>query len=234
LTRLECSVDLNHSTGVLTKSGDLSDKAVLAVFHIEQNGSATTNWQPVQIETSDATGNHTINYVRNTRMENGDEGVNYQWGLWPDEPAWKLRVEMSRSAGFGDDELWAPSGLSLVPGDMIDLWRTDKKVQPIAETTIDGHHVQLFPIIQIAPEKTDQNSGMEGVFRIRVNPLPEGSQLTVLAITDERNQPVEINNLGLGGGDYRFGLRKLGNTRTINITLALHRSRYLEFTAKAK
>jgi hypothetical protein len=117
---------------------------------------------------------------------------------------------------------------------MIDLWRNDKKVQPIAEATIDGQHVQLFPIIQIAPDKRDQNSGMEGVFRIRVNPSLEGRQLTVVTITDERNQTVEINNLGSGGGDYRFGLKKLGKTRTINITLALHRSRYLEFTAKAK
>ncbi len=234
LTRLDRSVDLNNSGAVRTKSGDLSNKAVLAIFHTEQNGSAITNWQPVQIETTDATGNRTVNFVWSTALENGDNSVNYQWGLWPDEPAWKLRVEMSRSSGFNRDEIWSPSGLSLTPGDINDLWRNDRKMQPIAETTIDDHHIQLFPIIQIAPDQVHQTGDIEAVFRIHLDPSPEGMRLTIIKITDERNQPVEFQNWGWGGGDYRFGLKKMGNTRTINLTLALHHSRYVEFTAKPK
>jgi len=35
-----------------------------------------------------------------------------------------------------------------------------------------------------------------------------------------------------GDNDYRFGLQELGNARSLNLTLALHRSRFVEFTAK--
>jgi hypothetical protein len=232
LTRLERNVDLNNSETEPTKSRDLGNKAVQVVFRIEQNGNAVTNWRPVQIETMDATGNRTVNRVWDTQTENGDNVVNYQWGLWPDEPAWKLRVEMSRSSGFSPGEIWSPSGLSLTPGDINDLWRNDKSMQPIAEATIDGHHIQLFPIIQIAPEKVRQTGDTEAVFRIHISPPPEGTQLTVITITDDRNDPIEFHDWGSGRGDYRFGMKNMGNTRTLNITLALHRSRYVEFTAK--
>ena len=33
------------------------NKAVLVAFHTEQKGVVMTNWQPIRIETSDATGN---------------------------------------------------------------------------------------------------------------------------------------------------------------------------------
>jgi len=57
-------------------------------------------------------------------------------------------------------------------------------------------------------------------------------RMTMITITDDQGRPIDFNNWGWGGGDFRFSLKKLAGVKTINITLALHRSRYFEFTVK--
>ena len=42
--------------------------------------------------------------------------MTYQWGLWPDVSPWKLRVEMSQTSGFNDDELWTVTNVPVNPG----------------------------------------------------------------------------------------------------------------------
>src|ERR1039458_8159662 len=75
-------------------------RGVQVVYHLEPAGKPVANWQPVSVETTDATGNRTaINYGPNGNQVqwNGDEGTfTYPHGLWPDEPAWKLRLIMAQ------------------------------------------------------------------------------------------------------------------------------------------
>ncbi|HEX4341896.1 MAG TPA: hypothetical protein VH255_00805, partial [Verrucomicrobiae bacterium] len=98
-------------------------KAVLAAFTMMQNGSPATNWAPVRIETSDATGNHNQNQSSsNQQGEDGEQTMTYQWGLWPNESAWKLRVEMSRSSSFSDDEVWTVTDIPVRPGSQQEMW----------------------------------------------------------------------------------------------------------------
>ena len=99
LTKLEYGM---HQTfgGQVPGRNDPGNKSVLAVFHAEQNGVAATNWQPIRIETFDASGNHGQNNSWSTgRDANGDPTMSYQWGLWPNQP-WKVKVEMSKSGGY--------------------------------------------------------------------------------------------------------------------------------------
>ncbi len=90
---------------------DAMNKGVEVVYRAESAGKPVTSWTPASLEISDATGNRTaINYGPNGGMPvkwNGDEGtLTYQTGLWPDEPAWKLRVQMTQSSDFRSDEEW--------------------------------------------------------------------------------------------------------------------------------
>ena len=83
------------------------NKCVQIAFDIQQKGQSVTNWRPVRVDTSDATGNSIQGWI-NEYFQNGQAAEYfYQEGLWPDEPAWKLRVEFSRTSGFSDDEVWA-------------------------------------------------------------------------------------------------------------------------------
>jgi hypothetical protein len=216
-------------------ANDPLSKAVLTAFHTEQKGIVVTNWQPVRIETSDATGNHIFNNSwSNSRDENGDATMTYQWGLWPDEPAWKVRVEMSRTSGFNDDEMWSVTNVPINPGRQMDLWNgggRSKTNSAFAEITLNGFHLKLYPAIQF----TDQNFNgqKQGGFRIDVDPAPDGMRLTMVSATDEQGVKLQFWNAGYGnGGNYTMQLQNMRNAKMLNITLALHKSRFVEFTVK--
>jgi hypothetical protein len=239
LTRLNYGVrGFNYGNSSGKMKNDPMSKAVLAAFHAEQKGIAVTNWQPVRIETSDATGNHVFNNSwSNGRDDNGDATMTYQWGLWPDEPAWKLRVEMSQTSGFKDDELCSVSNVPIQPGSWQDLWnnggRNNRNTNSaFAETTLNGTHLKIFPAIQI----TDQNFGnsqKQGGVRVVADPdLPEGFRLTVTA-TDERGRKLQNwGPNGGGGGNYTVQFPDIRNAQSLNLTIALHQSRFMEFTVK--
>ncbi len=214
--------------------GKVPDKAVRASFSMMQNGAAATNWQPVQIETSDATGNHTVNNSWSSAQENDEAVMIYQWGLWPDEPAWKLRVEMSRTSGFTTNETWTVSDIPVEAGSEQDLWnyngrRNRKEVTSFAETTLNGIHLKILPVLAWADRNRDGHK--MGGFRVLADPAPDQFRLT-LDITNDRGRRVQTMGSSLNNGCYGYRLGDLGNTKTLNVTLALHKSRFVEFTVK--
>ena len=92
------------------------NKGVEIDFDAQQKGQSATNWRPVQIETTDATGNYIKGWINNYRQNGEMSGYFYQPGLWPDEPAWKVRVEFSRTSGFNADELWSVTNIPVQRG----------------------------------------------------------------------------------------------------------------------
>ena len=235
LTKLSYDASFNRGMGT-GKPNDPMNQAVFVAFHTEQNGVVVTNWEPVRIETSDATGNDVQNNSWSTgRDDDGDATMTYQWGLWPDEPAWKLRVEMSQTSGFSDDELWSVTNVPVQSGSWQDLWNNGfgnrRTPSAFAETTLNGVHLKIFPALQI----TDQNFGngqKQGGVRIVANPdLPEGFRLTVKA-TDEQGRELQSWGPNGGGGNYVVQFPDIRNAKTLNFTIALHKSRFVEFTVK--
>jgi hypothetical protein len=232
--------------GARAQSKDPLQKCVRVAFHVEQHGNTATNWQPVSIETSDATGNHlAMNGWSSSRDENGDPILNYQWGLWPEEPAWKLRVEMSRTARFANSELWAITNVPVGRGRWQDLWNFQMQNRPgnfpgahnqtgspFAETTLNGTHLKIFPAIRI----TDQNFGagqMQGGFHVTADPeLPEGYRLSLAVATDDRGHKLSSWGPNGGNGNYIFQLPDIRDAKFLNLTIALHKSRFVEFTIK--
>jgi hypothetical protein len=224
---------------VTAPPGDSMRKAVAVTFHFEQNGNIATNWQPVAIVTSDATGNHSsLNGWSSSHDDKGDPTMTYQWGLWPEEKAWKLRVEMSRSSGFNNNEEWAVSNIPLKKGNWNDLWnynmgRNHPTDSPVAETTLQGVHLKIFPAIE-----TDQNFGMgqkSGGVHVTVKPdLPEGFRMSLVDLTDENGHklPPTWGPNGSGNGNYIFQLPDIRNAKSLNLTIVVHQSRFVEFTVK--
>jgi hypothetical protein len=223
----------NYNLGSVERTrNDPLNKDVLAAFRTTQNGAVVWNWHPVQIETSDATGNHVFSNGSSYARGNNEATVTYQWGLWPDEPAWKLRVEMARTSGFSDDDLWTVQNVPLQSGSQQDLWNWGRNQNnaPFAETTINGIHLTLYPaILFIGQNRGGQSSGG---FRIQASPEPEGTRLTLVSVTDDQGRAIENRNFGSGGGNHMFWLQNLGNGRALNITLAVDKSRFFEFTVK--
>jgi hypothetical protein len=218
---------------------DAVNKGVQATFHAERNGNPTTDWEPVTVETSDVTGNRVGGGVAQNNWQDDEDTVVYQYGLWPDEPVWKLRVEFSQKSNFADSELWSVQNIPVEPGRQNDFYnygsrRTTNSV--FAETDLNGFHLKIFSAKQFTD--VGQNSYLQGGLVIQAIPsLPNGVHLTLVKLTDDQTNDVTSMNQGWNGGGaggttYHYGLRDFGGVTNLNLTIALHKSRFVEFTAK--
>ena len=223
---------------------DAANKGVQLTFHAQRGGNDVTNWEPVSVETTDATGNQMNGGVaKNEWLGNEDTAV-YQYGLWPDEAAWKLRVEFSKQSGFDDSEIWTMKNIPLVAGRQMDFWnfynrraaQTNAANKVFAETDLKGVHLKIFPATQF----TDMNMGngqMSGGLHIQATPsLPSGMRLTFVSLTDDQGQDIQNYNSGSSGNGksmtYGYQLQNIAGVTNINVTIALHQSHFIEFTAK--
>ena len=219
---------------------DPINKGVQAGFHVERNGKPVNNWEPVSVETSDATGNHVTGWCNNQWQDN-DLTTTYQWGLWSDEPAWKVRFEFSQQSDFVAGELWTVQNIPMQPGLQQDFWnfnsnnRRNGTNSVFAETDLNGFHLKIFPAKQFTD--VPQNTQPTGGLTIQATPsLPAGMRLMLAKLTDDQGNDIGNWNSGtFGNGNsttYRYGLREIDGVTNLNLTVALHKSRFVEFTAK--
>jgi hypothetical protein len=237
LTKLVFGADTTYNRNQ-DNPDDPVNKGVAATFNVQRNGKTADNWQPVSVETTDATGNHVSGWC-NTQW-NGDDGTTiYQWGLWPDEPAWKIKFEFSQQSDFADNELWNVQNLPVLPGKQQEVYNGGNRRQtstnpPFTETDMNGFHLKLFP----AKEFTDagQNNWMQGGLFIEANPaVADGWRMTVKVTDTQTNdiQSGEYNTMRNNNiSSYRFRLQDISGLTNLNVSIALHKSRFVEFTAK--
>ncbi len=240
LTKLVAGADMPYQRNQ-DDPEDAANRGVQAVFHVERSGKSVSNWQPVSVETSDATGNRVNGGISQNNWQDNTDTVTYQYGLWPDEPAWKVRFEFSQQSDFADTELWTVKNIPLQPGRQQDFWnfannnrRSTNSV--FAETDLNGVHLRIFPATQF----TDVNYGngqMTGGLHVQATPsLPAGMRLTVVKLTDDQGLDLQNYNSGSSGNGtsttYGYQLQNIAGVTNLNLTLALHKSRFVEFTAK--
>ena len=219
---------------------DPVNKAVQAVFQVERNGHPDTNWEPMTVESSDATGNQVAGAVGQNQWNDQADTVVYQPGLWPDEPAWKLRFEFSQKSNFADAELWTIRNIPLLPGRQMDFYNNRRSATntAFASADLNGFQVKIFPAMQFS-DMPPNAQPQGGLFIQTEPPLPNGMRLTLASLTDDQTNDIGYWNGGWSGGGrnaksatYNFSLRDLGDATNLNLTLALHKSRFVEFTVK--
>ncbi len=132
---------------------DAINKGVQATFNVQINGTNATMWEPISFEMTDATGNHADDSIsprqsQQLQVKDNDVTATYQYGLWPDEPAWKMRVEFSKQSGFDGNESWTVQGIPLDPGKQNDFWNYGRKqnsaTNVFAEGDVDGLHLKIY------------------------------------------------------------------------------------------
>ena len=237
LTKLAAGADMPYQRDQ-DDADDVANKGVQAVFNVERHGKPVTNWQPVSVETTDATGNHVNGAVSQNNWQDGNDTVIYQYGLWPDEPAWKIKFEFSQQSDFADNELWTVQNIPLQPGRQRDFYNVPRNSNTntvIAETELNGIHLKIFP----AKQFTDMppNSQPQGGLIIQTDPAPPaGMRMTLISLTDDQTNDISYWDNGTYRNNnvttYRYALRDVGGATNLNLTIALHKSRFVEFTAK--
>ena len=157
---------------------DAMNKGVQVAYRVERNGKPVMNWQPVSVETTDATGNQIFTGYGpngNQAQWNGEEATfTYQYGLWPDEPAWKVRLQMTQNSDFSTDDSWTAQNIPVVLGTQQSFNGVRGRPAvgargapagrggpaapvaatppadptPCAEADLNGHHIKVFPVVQ--------------------------------------------------------------------------------------
>jgi hypothetical protein len=294
LTKLVSGADLPYQR-VQDDPDDVINKGVQVAYRVERGGKPVTNWQPASVEITDATGNRTaINYGPNGNQAqwNGDEAtLTLQNGLWPDEPAWKLRLEMTQNSDFSSDEQWTAENIPVVLGSQQSFngnfggragpvivrggvvtmpanppggGNPPTAPTPCAEAELNGHHIKIFPAVQFtnmqfgsmpANYTPPQQAGLmiqiqPAVVNFAVRPVnglngtqtaDDGTRLTLAKVTDGQGGDITSYNSGssssgMGGANssstFRYTLRDTGGVTNINVTIAMHKNRFVEFTVK--
>jgi len=180
-------------------------------------------WQVAGVEVSDATGNSAHNFSMSSI---GNAGFSFMPGLWPDEAAWKLKMELKRTEGFRPGEVFVfknvPLGL-LDHTNGID-WMTN----------FNGITVSLQSICRRAPQTNNSWSPSQlSDVHFTLSSLPGGTQLDLLRMVSDTG----ITNRSLSWSssddvrDYYFIDIPLA-ARTADFTFVLQRIRTVEFTIK--
>ena len=78
---------------------------------------------------------------------------------------------------------------------------------------------------------------MGGGLHIQATPsLPAGMRMTLVKLTDDQGQDLQNYNSGSSGNGtsttYGYQLQNIAGATNLNLTIALHKSRFVEFTAK--
>jgi hypothetical protein len=237
LTKLAAGADMPGQRNQ-DDADDAANKGVQAVFHVERNGKPVSNWQPVSVETSDATGNHVNGGISQNNWQDNNDTVAYQYGLWPDEPAWKLKFEFSQQSNFADNELWTVQNIPLQPGRQQDFFNFQRNAgtnAAVAETDLNGVHLKILPAKHFSD--TPPNSQPQGGLTIQITPaMPDGMRMTLISLTDDQTNAVAYWDYGTMRNNnltsYRYALRDVAGVTNLNLAIALHKSRFVEFTAK--
>ncbi len=241
LTNLDINATAPYTRYNGVPKNDPLNKVVQIGFDVEQKGRPATNWNPVQLIASDATGNDATAWMN---QYNQDDSPSYMFQsiLWPDEPAWKLRVEFSRTSGFSPDELWTVSNVPGKQGTQMDanqFWSYSGQKKPgFAEATVNGIHLKVYPAI----EYNNSFNGMPGgankvvtlAFYADPDPQSNGMRFTPLEVTDDQGHKLQNWGSGWGNGNYQFSFLESRTTQSLNFTIAVHKSRFVEFMVKPK
>jgi hypothetical protein len=238
LTKLVGDAPSPYNRGNGVPKNDPINKSVQIDFDVQQKGQSATNWRPVQVETTDATGNYVKGWINQNYQNAQPTGYFYQPGLWPDEPAWKVRLEFSRTSGFNADELWSVTNIPVRAGSQQDVWiflgnqmNSDRTNAAFAETTINGIRVKLFPAIQFTDFRN--NKKVVGVM-LKTDPdiVSAGMRLTPPTITDDQGHTLNNESAMLGSSDFQYEFAEPRKIKSVNVFIALHKSRFVEFTVK--
>ena len=224
-------------------TNELANQCVRLDFDVLQNGQVATNWNPWPVVTSDGLGNSVDGLIR-PYPPNGifprlptyqHDGYYYQPGLWPDEPAWKVRLEFSRTSGFSADEVWSVTNIPVVPGSQQEVdadWLAEMSTtnSVFAETTIAGIHLKLFRGLQYSANSDGQK---HITVLVKAEPWPSKKriELTVVKATDEQNRKLDF----FWGGttiNYPFEPTWIHDAKSLNLTIAVQKLRFVEFTVK--
>lgn len=197
-------------------------------FQVSTQGQRTTNWQLRTIEASDALGNRNIAWVASFLDRNGDETWFGPWLLWPDEPAWRLRLEFARRSGFAPDELWHVQDIPVPGNDAFTSGSFQTNLQGVGLSVRGISDAQGF-----LPDGTMSLNVTSNMLNMTWTPSPPGLSVSLLEVQDDHGQNVQVAaSMGGTRGVVCYRLNLASPAHFVDALIAVRRSRFVEFLVK--
>jgi hypothetical protein len=249
LTNLSMGALLPYGRGRKVPENDPANYCVRLAFGLRQNGHPATNWHAWLVNTSDPAGNQVRGSISGYPLGGFYEAASpgqpyvpkvdghfFYPGLWSDYSPWKIRIEFTRKSGFNEDEILTLTNLPVRAGTKQESdeqwsWDEDNTNFTFTSATVNGVQVKV-----LEPLRTPDDTNGGHLIRIIVYtdlPVPiEGMRLKVLEASDEQGRPLANQfQPGPAGRHFFFSFHRVPDIKRLNLKLALHKSRFVEFTA---
>jgi hypothetical protein len=201
-----------------------------SVFHISLRSSAGSNtWSLGNAVLSDATGNRLLDPAGPTQLRRTDWGDSYskliRGTLWPDEAAWRLKLEFYRPPGGAAGDLVTFSNVPIL--------KTDAS-KPIKRTAAFGPY-------QVVLEEATVRSGYGVWFlawRVELLNAPDGLAAEVNRATADTGMQLSVHQETEarpgGGQNEQFAILSgvPSNATAVDLTCAIQKKRTVEFLVK--
>jgi hypothetical protein len=191
-------------------------------------GGRPASWTARAIEATDATGSR---FPLFTPGEDAP-GILRLWGsLGSVDEAYRLRVELVRTSGYSAQELWTLRGVELPePG----LNTPSRTLMTPGGVTIEFLGI-VTPEVEAPSGKSERRGKTQYAARFSIPPLPEGTHFTFVGASDDQGGSASSWEFPLSPtrgavADYHFKPRP--GAKRVDLTVAVHRNRYVEFLAK--
>jgi hypothetical protein len=200
---------------------------------------STESWVPQSAELSDATGNFLNRVFYSTLLDGEGLGrskpsaktgfTEYLPGtLWPDEPAWRLRLEIKRAAGFAPEEFVVFKNVPVAQmGSLNDSRRTN---------VVGGVQLVLTSFARSGPQTNSNVTSSSASIYFDLPGRPAGVAVDVLKIITDGGQSLRVGELSGNGGHQSNPIISLHsiptNAQTVDITFIVQKTRTVEFLVK--
>ena len=189
-----------------------------------QSTDPAERWQPIDVAFIDATGNVYPRKRYGTTEHKGN--LSRLWAPWMlpyDEDAWKVRVELARTAAakFQADEVWTVKNIP-VPD-----W--GKTIELADKQTVHGIGLKAQGIRRATPS----------ALSVFVDHDVAGYEMSLVRLVDDRGRDVvrhedwdHPTRTSLGWDRFEFAFDIRGGAKTLTATLAFHQTRFVELLAR--
>jgi hypothetical protein len=201
-----------------------------AEFAVRENGQPSSAWTVRSIAAVGATGNRLATAY--PVVEFGDDRIraHFPGALWSEEPDWKVTAEFSRARDYAPEELITIKSLDAARS----RFPVTTNLTPQVET--NGARLQSVTLVagvsQIRRYNRGEyfpNSELTLLFSARVDRI----RVKLTQVTDERGRAVRFGHSSdTSAGKYTAGLELPADVTVLDLTFAVHRSRFIEFMAR--
>lgn len=216
---------LTLTTQGMSTNASIYDAKTFATFNVKVAGAVSTNWRVERVECTDATGN-TLTPTSWGGPSTWPQPFQFSPPLWPSE-VYRIRAEFARSplGPFEDNECWSITNLAIPTNG------ATAKVE--ATTNLNGFTICLHGLSSPnGPASWPRHMARQYSLDFAITPEPKDHRFTLLRINDDRGRLITECGRGWSTTNYSIGLNLSNDMRRLTVTVAMPKSRFLEFTAQ--